>query len=222
MATLASYIHNNSLIENVSAFMRSGKLTARTRNKKGQFVRGDLERANIAALIIQLMKIARDALDNIERYIEYEHRSGHLVDSTACAVYVDGELIEDSVQYAYETPIATTEYAGATYYRNPKKKYRGFSGKKSRFAGGFISGRDAVDDWFDNHRKLKEYKRNTVTLVAVAAMYYGYYLEHGKHGGHREIKVISGLVDELSRNIMPSATEAGYSPKLVQGLGYNF
>ena len=222
MATLASYLQNNSLIGNVSAFMRNGKLTVRTRNKKGQFVRGDLEKANIAALIIQLMKIAREALDNIEQYIEYEHRSGHLVDSTACAVYVDGELVEDSIQYAYESPIATTEYARATYYKDKKIKYLGADAEKSRFAGGFISGRDAVDDWFDNHYRLKEYKRNTVTLVAVAAMYYGYYLEHGTHAGRREIKVISGLVDELSRRIMPSATDAGYSPKLVQGLGYNF
>ena len=209
MATLATFLRNNSLV-------------TRTRNEKGQFVRGDFERANIAALIMQLMEIARRALDNIEMYIEYEHRTGHLVDSTACAVYVDGELVEDSIQYAYEIPIATTEYAGATYYAEPKKKYKGYDGPKSRFAGGFISGRDAVDDWFDNHRTLKEYKRNTVTLVAVAAMYYGYYLEHGTHGGLREIKVISGLVDELSQGIMPLATEAGYNPKLVQGLGYNF
>lgn len=209
MATLSTFLRNNSLI-------------TRTRNEKGQFVRGDFERANIAALIMQLMEIARRALDNIEMYIEYEHRTGHLVDSTACAVYVDGELVEDSIQYAYETPIATTEYAEATYYSEPKKKYRGFDGNKSRFAGGFISGRDAVDDWFDNHRTIKEYKRNTVTLVAVAAMYYGYYLEHGTHAGNRQIKVISGLIDELSDGIMPLATEAGYNPKLVQGLGYNF
>lgn len=209
MATLSTFLRNNSLV-------------TRTRNEKGQFVRGDFERANIAALIMQLMEIARRALDNIEMYIEYEHRTGHLVDSTACAVYVDGELVEDSIQYAYEIPIATTEYAGATYYAEPKKKYKGYDGQKSRFAGGFISGRDAVDDWFDNHRTLKEYKRNTVTLVAVAAMYYGYYLEHGTHGGLREIKVISGLVDALSQGIMPLATEAGYNPKLVQGLGYNF
>lgn len=206
----------------MSTFIRNNSLVTRSRNAKGQFVRGDFEKANIYALIQQLMSVARAALDNIEQYIEYEHRSGHLVDSTACAVYVDGELVEDSIQYAYEIPIATTEYAGATYYAEPKKKYRGYDGRKSRFAGGFISGRDAVDDWFDNHRTLNEYKRNTVTLVAVAAMYYGYYLEHGTHAGHREIKVISGLVDELSQGIMPLATEAGYNPRLVQGLGYNF
>lgn len=203
----------------MSTFMRNNSLVTRSRNAKGQFVRGDFEKANIYALIRQLMSVARAALDNIEQYIEYEHRSGHLVDSTACAVYVDGELVEDSIQYAYEIPIATTEYAGATYYAEPKKRYRGYSRKKIRFAGGFISGREAVDDWFDNHRTLKEYKRNTVTLVAVAAMYYGYYLEHGTHGGHRKIKVISGLVDELSQGIMPLATEAGYNPRLVQGLG---
>ena len=137
-----------------------------------------------------------------------------------CHCIVDGKYYDNPKPY--EIPIATTEYAGATYYAEPKKKYRGYSGQKSRFAGGFISGREAVDDWFDNHRTLKEYKRNTVTLVAVAAMYYGYYLEHGTHGGHRKIKVISGLVDELSRGIMPLATEAGYNPRLVQGLGYNF
>lgn len=168
------------------------------------------------------MDIARSALDNIELYIEYEHRSGHLVDSTACAVYVDGELVEDSIQYAYEAPIAISEEASPTFYAKEKKKYRGFDGKKSRFAGGWISGRDAVDDWFDNHRTIKGYKRNSVTLVAVAAMYYGYYLEEGTHGGKRKIKVISGLLDELSRGIMPLASSAGYRPKIVKGIGYNF
>lgn len=168
------------------------------------------------------MAIARDVLDDVEQYIEFEHRSGHLVDSIACAVYVDGELVTDSIQYAYPSPIAITEEAKSTYYKEEKKKYRGFDGKGSRFAGGFISGRDAVDDWFDNHYTLKEYKTNTVTLVAVAAMYYGYYLEHGTHAGRRKIKVISGLIDALSRRITPMANEAGYKAKLVQGLGYNF
>ena len=208
----------------LSTFMRKNSLVTMTRNKKGQFVRGDFERLNIAILIEQLMTVARKALDNIEHYIEYEHRSGHLVDSTACAVYVDGELVEDSIQYAYESPVAITEEAKPTYYAEAKKKYRGFDGKKSRFAGGFISGRDSVVDWFDNHRTIKEYKGNTVTLVAVAAMYYGYYLEEGTYGGggRRKIKVISGLIDELSRGIMPLASDAGYRPKIVKGIGYNF
>lgn len=209
----------------ISTFIRNNSLTTRTRNELGQFVRGDFERLNIAVLITQLMSVARDALNNIEKYIEYEHRSGHLVDSTACAVYVDGELVEDSIQYAYESPIAVNEYQRyATAYSKPKKKYRGFDGVKRRFAGGFISGRDAVDDWFENHRTIKEYKRNTVTLVAVAAMYYGYYLEKGTYGGggQRKIKVISGLIDELSRGIMPLASSAGYRPKIVKGIGYNF
>ena len=222
MARLSDYLKNNSLIGgNTSTFMRRGKLVTRSRNQ-GKFAREDFEKANIAAMIIQLMEIARDALDNIEQYIEFEHRSGHLVDSIACAIYVDGELVEDSIQYAYPSPIASTEQAGATYYAKKKKKYRGFDGKASRFAGGFISGRDSADDWFDDHYRLKDYKKNTVTIVAVAAMYYGYYLEHGTHAGRRKIKVISGLVDALNRRIMPMASAAGYSAKLVQGLGYNF
>ena len=206
----------------LSTFLRKGKVVTRSRNKKGQFSREEFENANIALMIQQLMGIAREVLNSVEHYIEFEHRSGHLVDSIACAVYVDGELVTDSIQYAYPTPIATTEQANPTYYAKEKKKYRGFDGKKSRFAGGFISGRDAVDDWFDDHFRLKDYKRNTVTLVAVAAMYYGYYLEHGTHAGRRQIKVISGLIDALNKRIAPMSNASGYSARLVKGLGYNF
>ena len=76
-----------------STFIRNNKLVTRSRNERGQFVRGDFEKLNIYALVNQLQERAREILDNIESYIGYEHRLGNLVDSTACAVYVDGELV---------------------------------------------------------------------------------------------------------------------------------
>ena len=77
-----------------STFIRNNKLVTRSRNERGQFVRGDFEKLNIYALVNQLQEKAREILDNIESYIGYEHRLGNLVDSTACAVYVDGELVD--------------------------------------------------------------------------------------------------------------------------------
>lgn len=180
-----------------STFIRNNKLVTRSRNERGQFVRGDFEKLNIYALVNQLQEKARDILDNIESYIGYEHRLGNLVDSTACAVYVDGELVEDSIEYAYNYELSQAPS------RFKKQSYAFNSG---------MTGREAIEDWFDAHRTLSATK-NTVQLVAVAAMHYGYYLETGSYGGPK-IKVISGLGDAIERNIMGLANEAGYRPSM--------
>ena len=160
-------------------------------------MRGDFERANIYALISQLQEKAREILDNIESYIGYEHRLGNLVDSTACAVYVDGELVEDSIEYAYNPAIST----GPSKIK--RQSYAVYSG---------MTGREAIDDWFTENRRLSS-RKNTVQLIVIAAMHYGYYLEEGLYGGPK-IKVISGLANALQDEIAPLASEAGYVPSL--------
>lgn len=204
MATIESFLKNNSLIENTSSFIRGGKSITRTRNAKGQFVRGDFERLNIYAIIRQLMDSAKDILYRTYYLVDYENKLGNLIDSTACAVYVDGELVEDSIMYAndYDMSIAPSKVKKQSYAFN--------SGMK---------GREAIKEWFENNKHL-DTRSNTVQLVVVAAMHYGYYLETGSYGGP-EIRVISGIADEFEEDIKLLASKAGYNPTITGISGYS-
>lgn len=196
MATLSTFLRNNSLV-------------TRTRNERGQFIRGDFERANIAALIIQLQEKAKDVLYRVFTLIKYNNDLGNLIDSTACAVYVDGELVEDSIMYAvdHEMSIGPSDEKPQDYAFN---------------AG--MTGREAINEWFDDHKHLHN-KKNTVQLVTVAAMHYGYYLEKGTYGAkgkrYTKIEVISGIADEIESQLKGIASKAGYKPSLTGISGYS-
>lgn len=191
MATLSTFLRNNSLV-------------TRTRNEKGQFVRGDFEKANIAALIIQLQEKAKDILYRVFTLIGYNSDLGNLIDSTACAIYVDGELVEDSIMYALDHEMSIKPS------RIKKQSYAFNSG---------MTGREAIEEWFSENKHIHN-KKNTVQLVTVAAMHYGYYLETGSYGGPR-IRVISGIADAIEDEIWSLASEAGYKPSLTGISGYS-
>jgi hypothetical protein len=191
MATLSTFLRNNSLV-------------TRTRNEKGQFVRGDFEKANIAALIIQLQEKAKDILYRVFTLIGYNNDLGNLIDSTACAIYVDGELVEDSIMYAVDHEMSIKPS------RIKKQSYAFNSG---------MTGREAIEEWFSENKHIHN-KKNTVQLITVAAMHYGYYLETGSYGGPR-IRVISGIADAIEDEIWSLASEAGYKPSLTGISGYS-
>lgn len=191
MATLSTFLRNNSLV-------------TRTRNERGQFVRGDFERANIAALIIQLQEKAKDVLYRVFTLIGYNNDLGNLIDSTACAIYVDGELVEDSIMYAVDHEMSTKPS------RIKKQSYAFNSG---------MTGREAIEEWFSENKHIHN-KKNTVQLVTVAAMHYGYYLETGSYGGPR-VRVISGIADAIEDEIWSLASEAGYKPSITGISGYS-
>lgn len=189
-------------------FIRNNRLVTRSRDSKGRFVRGDFERLNIYTLITQLEKTARKILDEMFLYVDYNFKLGNLIDSTACAVYVDGELVEDTIMYATEPEIsiAPSKYKEQSYAVN--------SGK---------TGRQAIDDWFSDNKTIPA-KKNTVHLVVIAAMHYGYYLETGSYGGP-QIQVISGFADAIEDELFGIANEAGYKPSMqhIAGIGeWNF
>lgn len=196
MATLSTFLRNNSLV-------------TRTRNEKGQFVRGDFERANIAALIIQLQEKAKDILYRVFTLVGYNNDLGNLIDSTACAIYVDGELVEDSIIYALDHEMSI----------KPSKE----KNQEYAFNAG-MTGREAIDEWFDDHKHIHN-KKNTVQLITVAAMHYGYYLEKGTYGGkgkrYTKIEVISGIADEIENEIYSLASKAGYKPSITGMAGYS-
>lgn len=191
MATLSTFLRNNSLV-------------TRTRNERGQFVRGDFERANIAALIIQLQEKAKDVLYRVFTLIGYNNDLGNLIDSTACAIYVDGELVEDSIMYAVDHEMSIKPS------RIKKQSYAFNSG---------MTGREAIEEWFSENKHIHN-KKNTVQLVTVAAMHYGYYLETGSYGGPR-VRVISGIADAIEDEIWSLASEAGYKPSITGISGYS-
>lgn len=196
--TLASLIQHNGLLkETTSTFMRGGKSVTRSRIG-GRFARGDFEKLNIYALAKQLMGKAKDILYRTYYLVDYENRLGNLVDSTAAAVYVDGELVDDSIMYAndYEMSIAPS--------RVKKQSYAFNSG---------MTGREAIDDWFLANKHIHN-RKNTVQLVVIAAIHYGYYLETGSYGGPR-IRVISGIADKFEDEIWSLASEAGYKPSIT-------
>ena len=188
-----------------STFIRNNKLVTRSRDEKGRFVRGDFEKLNIYILINQLQEVARKVLDKVHVIVDYQYQLGNLVDSTACAVYVDGELVDDSIEYAYNQPISIGPSA---------KKNQGYAVNSG------MTGRAAIDKWFSENRRIPVKKKNVVNLVAIAAMHYGYYLENGLYGGP-EIQVISGITDEIENELFGLASEAGYNPTIseIAGVG---
>ncbi len=102
--------------------------------------------------------------------------SYNLRDSIGSAVYVNGELREDTIEFANETP----------------------KGGRTRDAIDPRSGREALMDYF---RKIHPNRgKNDITLICVAAMYYVKFLEKGTHRGHYKIKVISSAADYVKRN----------------------
>lgn len=204
MAKSYSFLENNSLASNLSTFNRGGKKITRSRNERGQFIRGDFERLNIYALIKQLMEISEDILYRVYTLVDYYVDKGNLIDSTACAVYVDGELVDDSIVFAEE------HQQSIEPSRVKRQSYAFNSG---------MTGRDAILDWF-NQNKILQHKNNTVELIVVAAMHYGHYLETGSYGG-RKLRVISGVADEIESMIWKAASEAGYAPSWSKFAGYS-
>ena len=82
-----------------------------------------------------------------------------------------------------------------------------------------MTGREAIEEWFSENKHIHN-KKNTVQLVTVAAMHYGYYLETGSYGGPR-VRVISGIADAIEDEIWSLASEAGYKPSITGISGYS-
>lgn len=100
----------------------------------------------------------------------------NLRDSFGSAVYINGELQENTIRFANDTP----------------KGRRTTDGIDPR------SGREALMDYF--HKIHPHRGKNEITLICVAAMYYTKFLQEGTHAGGYKIKVISTANDYIKRN----------------------
>jgi hypothetical protein len=103
--------------------------------------------------------------------LAWDDITGNLRDSMGSAVYVNGELREDSIRYLVDQP--TSKKTDPRYGR----------------------GREALLNYF--RRVHPRSSKNEVYLLVAAAMPYANALERGTHAGGYEIKVISGARDYI-------------------------
>lgn len=134
---------------------------------------GEEYTAAIGRYVAKLKVLGYNAI--MEAYSDrgFNHRTRNLHDSYASAVYVNGELIEDTISYV-----------GGEYSRG-----------EDRQTG--MTGRETVREYLENPDVDVS---GTVTLLCVAAMEYAQYLEEGTHRGGYHIQVISAATDYVRRH----------------------
>lgn len=143
----------------------------------------------IAKLVKDLTQLGEDVIQYVADHPEgYEHQKYNLYDSISSAVYVDGQLDVNTIRYASINERSTEPYLD----RGERGSYE------------MMTGRDAVENYWDTHRKKT--RNAAVELVCVAAVYYSGILEA------RGVKVISAITDYLE-NCM--GRYKSYSPKLM-------
>lgn len=176
-------------------------------------------------LIMALKNLGQDAIDyaykngfmsklnprkkDDTQSIVWKHETGNLHDSIGSAVYVNGELREDTICYVGGGQ-------GATF------------GKTTTDSIDSRSGRTVLLEYL---RKIHPNKgKNTVTLVCVAAMYYTKFLESGTYANYTDkdgnkvkrasskwkIRVISGATDYIKQN------QDRYTSRVYKKLGIRF
>ena len=91
-------------------------------------------------------------------------RTGALTDSFACAVYVDGQILERTIRYVTDTPRESVP-AGKEYLRANRWTSQ--------------SGREYVNDWL--RKQHIGAGKNEVRGIVVAAMPYALWLEKGTY-----------------------------------------
>lgn len=169
------------------------------RNARGQFARSE-ER---------LESIIRQATDIGEKACKYAlQRAGYykatvtnyeptynIIDAIGSAVYVDGVLRPETKRYAVDSEMAKDLY-----------KDKGWKG-----TGEWISGRQALERYWDNNKTLQG-RKNVVEIVCVAATFYSGILES------RGVQVISAAADYLAE-IGKNPAYKIYQPRLTTTSG---
>lgn len=141
----------------------------------------------IEDIVASLTKLGQEACRYAIEKREYTNRLYNLRDSIGSAVYVDGYIVPSSKRYAH------SKSSRGTY------KDKGWDGNGSE-----ITGREALDRYWDEHPTLT-YAKNTVELVVIAATFYAGILEAGG------IQVISAAADYLEDKMY---IYKSYKPKL--------
>lgn len=143
----------------------------------------------IAKLVKDLTDLGEEAIRYVANNpVGYEHQKYNLYDSLSSAVYVDGVLDVNTIRYASDSERSTGLYQD-----------RGRTGSYE-----MMNGRDAVENYWDTHRKKA--RVTAVELVCVAAVFYAGILEAS------EVRVVSAVTDYLESKM---GRYKGYSPRLM-------
>ena len=114
---------------------------------------GEIKNAMQRDMVAALAKLGYFAMMDAYGKHSFTHRSRNLHDSYASAVYVNGELIEDSIRYVGGILSRKIDY---TTHKN---------------------GRDTVNEYLHSHHFGG--KNNEMVLVVIAALFYAGILEAG-------------------------------------------
>ncbi len=157
-------------------------------NLKRDYGRKQAWRNNaIAQMVENLTELGQKACLYAISQKGYDNQKYNLRDSIGSAVYVDGKIVPSSKRYAFR--------------KSSKGSYidRGYNG-----TGDEETGRSALDAYWEDNKKLKNYK-NTVELVVIAGTFYAGILESS------DIQVISAATDYLQDKMH---TYKSFKPKL--------
>lgn len=165
------------------------------RNKRGQYTRSE---ERLEAIVRQATEIGeracRYALQRAGYYQEtvtnYEP-TYNIIDAIGSAVYVDGVLRPETKRYAVDSEMAKALY-----------KDKGWGG-----TGEYISGRQALERYWENNKTLSS-RKNVVEIVCVAATFYSGILES------RGVQVISAAADYLAE-VGKNPAYKIYQPRLT-------
>lgn len=122
----------------------------------GSVIKDKATKALVEALTTIGWQVAMEAY----RKKTYTNRTFNLHDSYGSAVFVNGVIVPDSKKYVNRS-------------RSKRKNTHGHRDYDNRYAEG-VDGRRALDDFFAS---VKVSKKNKITLVVAAAMWYGEIVE---------------------------------------------
>jgi hypothetical protein len=128
------------------------------RIRYGEQIKDKATKALVEALTTIGWQVAMEAY----RKKTYTNRTFNLHDSYGSAVFVNGVIVPDSKKYVNRS-------------RSNRRNTHGHADSDNRYAKtGGLSGRQALDDFFST---VVVSKKNKITLVVAAAMWYGEIVE---------------------------------------------
>lgn len=174
------------------------------RIRYGEQIKDKATKALVEALTTVGWQVAMEAY----REKTYTNRTFNLHDSYGSAVFVNGVIVPDSKKYVNRS-------------RSNRRNTHGHADSDNRYAKtGGLSGRQALDDFF---RTVEVSKKNKITLVVAAAMWYGEIVESKGYVVFDEQTVKREVAQRLLFVLPPILDKypelKGFTPTLLRYIG---
>lgn len=174
------------------------------RIRYGEQIKDKATKALVEALTTIGWQVAMEAY----REKTYTNRTFNLHDSYGSAVFVNGVIVPDSKKYVNRS-------------RSNRRNTHGHADSDNRYAKtGGLSGRQALDDFF---RTVEVSKKNKITLVVAAAMWYGEIVESKGYVVFDEQTVKREVAQRLLFVLPPILDKypelKGFTPTLLRYIG---